>query len=237
MRWKTQFVQNTTWPCEISEREQKENVANQIAEYVQDGDVIGVGSGSTSFLAIQAIKKRIDEKGYRIVVIPTSYEILLTCATLGIPTSSLLSQRPDWAFDGADEVDPFNNLIKGRGGVLFTEKLLIKSSPRNFILIDPSKRVNKLCEKCPIPIEVYPLALHYVEDTLQTFQFFRDSQIRLAKSKDGPVITESGNLLLDVWFDRITDDLEDEMKKITGVIESGLFLRYNLTVIEVKNNE
>jgi len=234
MRWNTQFVQKATWSCEISEREQKEKVAKQVAEYVKDGDVIGVGSGSTSFLAIQAIKRKIDEKGYRILVIPTSHEIRLTCASLGIPTASLLSQRPDWAFDGADEVDPSNNLIKGRGGVLFNEKLMIKSSPRNFILIDPSKRVSKLCQKCPIPIEVYPLALHYVEETLRTFDCFRDSKIRLAKSKDGPVITESGNLLLDVWFDEIPDDLEAHLKKITGVIESGLFWRYNLTVLEVQ---
>ena len=103
-------------PTNISNQEQKEKIAKEIAQKVKDGDVIGFGSGSTSYLAIKEIAKRIEEEELHITAIPTSYEIKALCHSLNIPTVSILEKRPDWAFDGADEVDKNNNwIIKGRG--------------------------------------------------------------------------------------------------------------------------
>lgn len=91
----------------------------------------------------------------------------MACIQLGLPQTTLWNKRPDWTFDGADEVDPQNNLIKGRGGAMFKEKLLIKSSGKTYIIIDESKLVSKLGSKYPIPVEVFPHALSHVENEIR----------------------------------------------------------------------
>src|SRR5690606_34558028 len=145
-----------------------------IAGRVKDRDVIGIGSGSTAFLALQAISEKVKEQNLSILAIPTSHEVSLTCSILGIPTSTLLNARPDWAFDGADEVDPHKSLIKGRGGAMFAEKIVMKSSPENYILVDPSKFVAKLGEKYAVPIEVDPRAVNLVEEELMKLDATED---------------------------------------------------------------
>src|SRR5690349_18637822 len=105
-----------TWPAEIANREAKESLATQVASLLKDGDVVGAGSGSTSFLAIQAIGERMKRENLRCTAIPTSVEAELACVSCGIPVTTLLAATPNWSFDGADEVDPVKNLIKGRGG-------------------------------------------------------------------------------------------------------------------------
>ena len=149
---------------------------------------------------------------------------------LGIPQTTLWNKRPDWTFDGADEVDPQRNLIKGRGGAMFKEKLLIRSSRKTFIIIDPSKRVNQLGNKFPIPVEVFPDSLTYVEHELQRLGA-SEIVLRPAHGKDGPVFTENGNFILDTRFNYIDSSLEEQLKTITGVIESGLFIGYDVEVI------
>src|SRR6201999_2458930 len=105
---------------------------------------IGVGSGSTAYLAIQAIGSPVKKEKLRCLALPTSPEINMACAGLGIPVTTLWEHTPAWCFDGADEVDPGLNLIKGRGGALFREKLVMRASARAFILVDASKRVDRL---------------------------------------------------------------------------------------------
>lgn len=230
MIWDNKIATTLQWSSEISNKEQKEKVADKIAERVKNGDVIGVGSGSTSYLALLAISKKVKEQNLSVLAIPTSHEVSLTCSILGLHTSTLLNVRPDWSFDGADEVDPQKSLIKGRGGAMFAEKLVIKSSPENYILVDSSKFVSYLGEKFATPIEVDPRAINLVEGELLKLGA-NDIQLRLAKSKDGPVITEAGNLILDVRFNKITADYEKEIKAIPGVIESGLFINYNVEIL------
>lgn len=230
MIWDNKIATTLQWSREISNKEQKEKVADKIAERVKNGDVIGVGSGSTSFLALLAISKKAKEQNLSVLAIPTSHEVSLTCSILGLNTSTLLNARPDWSFDGADEVDPQKSLIKGRGGAMFAEKLVMKSSPENYILVDPSKFVSYLGEKFATPIEVDPRAVNLVEVELLKLGA-NDINLRLAVSKDGPVITEAGNLILDVRFDKITSDYEKEIKSIPGVIESGLFINYNVEIL------
>ncbi len=229
MDWNKNTVQEINWNGEISNYEAKLRIAKKIAKIVKDGDVIGIGSGSTSFVATQEIAKRIKEEKLNIIGIPTSYEINLLCNQLGIPTTSLTSQKPDWSFDGADEVNDKNWLVKGRGGAMFREKLNIASSEVSYILVDDSKFVDNICDKFPIPVETKPEAINYVRDEL--FKMGAENVIlRLAKGKDGPVITEYGNVILDATFRNVDENLEKKLKNIVGVVETGLFIGYNVII-------
>ncbi len=230
MKWNEEVVQKLEWNGEISNKEQKEKIANIIAQNAKDGDVIGVGSGSTSFLAIQAIARRMKEENLKIKAIPTSKELNMVCNFLEIPTTTLISEKPDWYFDGADEVDQNGWLIKGRGAAMFNEKLIMLNSKKRFILVDSSKFVNKLCEKFPIPIECVPDSLYSVKEKLIELGA-KTAVLRLAKKKDGPVITENGNFIIDAEFDNIDENFEKALKCITGVVETGLFIGYNVEVI------
>ena len=168
-----------------------------------------------------------------IEVIPASAEISMTCIQLGIPQTTLWNKRPDWVFDGADEVDPEKSLIKGRGGAMFKEKLLIKSSSKSFIIIDDTKLVDHLGSHFPIPVEVFPGALTFVESEMQRLGA-SDVKLRLAGGKDGPVFTENGNFIFDTRFSYVDPFLEQNLKAITGVIESGLFIGYDVEIVVAK---
>ena len=230
MDWEKTIIDSLEWGKEISNREEKQKVADKIASMVKDGDIIGVGSGSTAYLALLKIADRIRTEQLHIHAIPTSQEIKMACAKLGIPLTSLLEHKPNWTFDGADEIDPNHNMIKGRGGAMFKEKLLISSSPQTFIIADPSKMVSKLGSRFPVPVEIFPNALIHADQALRSLSPV-DIKLRMAQGKDGPIITENGNLILDVWFNNIPDNLENAIKSITGVIESGLFMHYEVKII------
>jgi len=230
MNWQSDIIKNLSWSDTIINREAKQKVALQIAAKVRDGDVIGVGSGSTSFLALVAIAERVKAEKLNIKAIATSIELSMACSHLGVPLTTLFENRPDWLFDGADEVDPKRSLIKGRGGAMFKEKLMMASSLKNYIIIDESKLVDKLCTNFPVPIEIFPQALLHVEERLIALGA-TSILLRPAKGKDGPVITENGNLVVDAKFDNVPDDLEIKIKSITGVIESGLFIGFDVEVL------
>ena len=230
MNWQSDILNTLEWSGTIINLEGKQKVADEIATRVKDGDILGVGSGSTVYVALIAIAKRIKEEGLKVKAIPTSIEISLFCAKLGIPLTTLFENKPDWLFDGADEVDPDKSLIKGRGGAMFKEKLLISSSPKNYIIVDDSKLVKKLGTNFPVPIEVFPTALLHVEEELKKLGV-TELLLRPAKGKDGPIITENGNLILDARFHDIGKDMEQAIKSITGVIESGLFINYNVEIL------
>ena len=194
MNWENHLIKDLQWSNEIINREAKERVAREIAATAKTGDVIGAGSGSTVYLTLFELAKRIHEEHLYLEVIPASQEISMTCIQLGIPQTTLWDKRPDWTFDGADEVDPDRNLIKGRGGAMFKEKLLIRSSGKTFIIVDPSKLVNILGSKFPIPVEVFPHALSYVEKELRRLGASEIS-LRPAHGKDGPILTETLSLI------------------------------------------
>ena len=231
MNWNQDAIQKVEWNGEITNREAKEVIVQKIVDKVKNGDVIGFGSGSTSFLATHAIAKKIKEEGLDVLAIPTSYEVELLCQNLAIPTTTLNRNKPNWGFDGADEVSPQNWLIKGRGGALFREKLLMASSEITYILVDESKYVDNICEKFPIPVECAPEALHFVREKILELGA-SSIELRLAKGKDGPIITEYGNLILDVIINNVESNLEKQLKNIPGVLETGLFIGYNIEVIK-----
>jgi ribose 5-phosphate isomerase A len=222
MKWE-KAPNDDLWTGQISNRAAKAELGRRIADNVKDGQVIGAGSGSTSYLAIEAIADRVRREKLNVAAICTSAEMQLACAALELPVTTLFQHRPDWCFDGADEVDPDHNLIKGRGGAMYLEKILIDSTLERFILVDESKLVKRLGEKFAVPVEVTPVALRLVERELAGIGA-TEIKLRSAVKKDGPVITENGNFILDVRFRDIRNSLEKEIKGITGVVESGLFI-------------
>lgn len=232
MKWCDEYFR-IEWSQEIINYNEKLIVAKKIASYANDGDVIGFGSGSTSFLAVQEIAKRVKYEGLNILAIPTSNEIRMVCTSFGIPVSTLDDVRPDWGFDGADEVSSNGWLIKGRGGAMFNEKLIMSNSPKTYIIVDRSKFVTKLCENFPIPVECVPSA--YKSVTTRLYELgAANVHLRLSgKAKDGPIITENGNYILDTVFLDVNSSLEAAIKGIVGVLESGLFIGYNIEIVSL----
>ena len=206
----------------IDNKEEKIELAKKVLDFVKDGQTIGFGSGSTSYLTGIEIGKLVKEEGIKITAVPTSSYMFELCKEYGIETAELHYKSIDWSFDGADEVDGNNNMIKGMGAAMFKEKLNILNSKKTYILIDNSKFVNFLGENHPIPVEVFPTSEEYVSEKLRELGAvdiaFRGS-------------TENENSILDVRFDKIDESLEKKIKAITGVIESGLFIGYDVEII------
>jgi ribose 5-phosphate isomerase A len=220
----------TDWGRPMSNREQKEVVASRLASLVQDGQTIGFGSGSTSYLTALAIGRRVRDEKIRCCAVPTSLEISMVCVELGISVVPLGLVQPEWCFDGADEVNAKNWLIKGRGGALFKEKIVFRSSRKRYIVVDASKHVEKLGTNFAVPIEVFPGALGLVKSELNTLGA-TSIVVRSGEGKDGPTITEAGNLILDTNFTAIEEGLEKAINSITGVIENGLFIGYEMEIL------
>ena len=229
MQWDVTAPQ---WPGEISNREAKEKVAEQVAAQANDGDTIGIGSGSTSYLALLALAGRVRDEGLQVRCVPTSEEIAGYCTDLGLVVSPLLNARPDWCFDGADEVDPNNNLIKGRGGAFVREKLVFAAAPRRFILIDSSKLVTRLGQVHKLPLEVIPDAVNLVRaqlrDTLGVVP-----EIRPAGGKDGGVVTEQGGIIMDLPLDGSVapGELDTLLNNTVGITGTGLFAGFELELL------
>ena len=198
-----------------------------IDELVREGMKLGLGSGTTAMEAAKRLGELYSkEKLGDIVVVPTSYETEMECRKCGIPILTLNDPKVngslDLAIDGADEVDPDWNLIKGRWGAMLLEKIIAYCSDRFAVIVDDTKCVQKLGKECPIPVEIVPEALLPVTKTFEALD--GRVQLRMAKMKGGPVISEHGNFILDVAMD-IGDpvSLEREIKLMPGVVESGLF--------------
>ena len=180
------------------------------------------------------IANKIEKENLNILAIPTSYEMKVLCQDLKIPTTSILSYKPDWGFDGADKVNKQNWLIKGRGAAMLKEKLNIANARITYILVDNSKIVNEFENNnndLNIPIEVIPEAVNSAKEAIEDLGAIQ-AILRKAEKKDGPVITESGNVILDTKFVEIYDGLEEDIKSIVGVVESGLFMDYNVEIIK-----
>lgn len=228
--WEFSLIDPHTWNGSISNLEDKKKIAEHLASHVRDGDVIGCGSGSTSFLAIHAIAKRVREERLVCRLIPTSIEVEMICRLLSVEVGSLISNKPRWCFDGADEVDPEGNLIKGRGGALARERIVMFASDQVFILADSSKRVNILGQKFAVPVEVRPEVVTLVANSLRELGVYEQT-LRLAVKKDGPVITEGGNLIVDIRAECYGPDFFTALTLLPGVVDVGLFYGFDPEII------
>ncbi len=202
--------------------ELKKKVGYAAAEYVKDGDVVGLGTGSTTHYFIKRLGKRVMEEDIEILGIPTSYQSFLLAKSSGIFITTLEENDIDIAVDGADEVDSNLNLIKGGGAAHTLEKIVDSAADKFVVIVDGSKIVQNL-GKFPVPLEVIPEARRTVNK--QVKEYGGIPNLRMAKMKDGPVITDNGNFIIDVKFEIIEkpEYLEKELNSIPGVVENGIF--------------
>jgi ribose 5-phosphate isomerase A len=208
----------------------KQAVATAAVNQIQDGMVLGLGSGSTAALMIQELGAKLKRGELKAITgVTTSFQGEVLAAELGIPLQSLNAvHRIDLAIDGADEVDPSLQLIKGGGACHVQEKLVARRAERFVVVVDASKLVTTLNQGFLLPVEVLPGAWRQVK--AQLGEMGGDAELRMAVRKAGPVVTDQGNLVLDVKFATgITDPatLEKEINNLPGVLENGLFV--NLT--------
>jgi ribose 5-phosphate isomerase A len=208
--------------------EYKQVAAHKALELVQDGMLLGLGSGSTARYFTEGVGRLVAD-GLKVRGVPTSRATAELAAELGIPIVTELVGQIDLSVDGADEVDPALNLIKGRGGALSREKLVASASKRFVVVVDESKLVKQLGVGV-LPVEVLPFLWRSTAEKLAALGV----SLVLRGGEEVPYVTDNGNLILDVTIDggiANPTDLGFELKKVTGVVEHGLFVGMTDTVI------
>ena len=205
-------------------------VAKAAVDQIEDGMVLGLGSGSTAALMIKSLGEKLKEGSLRdIVGVTTSFQGEVLATQLGIPLKAFSAvSQIDLAIDGADEVDPAFQLIKGGGACHVQEKLVASVADRFVVVVDSTKIVKKLNLDFKLPVEVLPSAWQLVQKRIKSLG--AEASLRMAKKKAGPIVTDQGNLVLDVAFSNGIGDpeaLEKQLNNFPGVLENGLFI--NLT--------
>tara|TARA_Y100001968_G_scaffold263006_1_gene251470 strand:- start:152 stop:862 length:711 start_codon:yes stop_codon:yes gene_type:complete len=212
------------------QNQMKQAVAQAAVDQIKNGMILGLGSGSTAALMIEALGMKIKSGEIKDVVgVTTSFQGEVLASELEIPLKSLSSvSEIDLAIDGADEVDPRFQLIKGGGACHVQEKLVAALAKKFIVVVDSTKLVHKLNLDFKLPVEVLPSAWKQVQKALKDLG--GEGNLRMAQKKAGPIVTDQGNLVLDVTFRNGIDQpeiLESQINNIPGVLENGLFV--NLT--------
>ncbi|WP_043930330.1 ribose-5-phosphate isomerase RpiA [Bacillus sp. EB01] len=200
---------------------EKKIVGEKAADFIKDGMVVGLGTGSTVYYTILKLGQLVKE-GLSIKGIPTSIQTAELAKKLQIPLVSFQEiEQIDVSIDGADEVDSHLNLIKGGGGALLREKIIAKAAQQFIVVADSSKLVNGL-GVFPLPVEVVPLGVKLTENHIKEL----GGKPRLRQLDGNPYRTDNGNYIFDCIFPKITQPLELEisLNKIPGVVENGLFI-------------
>ena len=219
----------------------KKIVADAAIKEVESEMILGLGSGSTAALMIKSLADEIHSgKLKNIRGVATSFQSEVLALELDIPLIDLASvSRIDLAIDGADEVDPAFQLIKGGGACHVREKLVASKAEKLLIVVDESKMVQNLNKTFPLPVEVLPNAWKQVKDMISEMDGC--STLRMATKKAGPVVSDQGNLILDVLFNdgiKNPKDIERSINNIPGVLENGLFVDITDKVLvgKIENN-
>jgi len=205
----------------------KKIVADAAIKEVKSDMILGLGSGSTAALMIKSLADEIRSgKLQNIRAVATSFQSEVLALELDIPLMDLASvSQIDLAIDGADEVDPRFQLIKGGGACHVREKLVAYKANKLLIVVDETKLVKNLNQSFPLPVEVLPNAWKQVQEVISEMK--GSSSLRMATKKAGPVVTDQGNLILDVMFNdgiKNPKDIELNLNNIPGVLENGLFV-------------
>ena len=218
--------------------ELKQAAGVRAANMIQNGMTVGLGTGSTATYMVDHLAKRIREEGIKIKAVSTSWSTTLQCRQWGIPLMEMGEvSHLDIVIDGADEIDPSRNLIKGRGAAHLLEKIVASMADTYIIIADSSKKVNQLGEKFAVPLEILPSAIALVSSSVKALG--ATVIVRMgAPGKDGPVISDSGNLIADANFGLIKDPakLARDLEHIPGLIGHGLFIGMADKVILASEN-
>jgi len=219
----------------------KQIVAEAAIKEVKSDMILGLGSGSTAALMIKSLADEVNSgKLQNIRGVATSFQSEVLALELDIPLIDLASvSQIDLAIDGADEVDPRFQLIKGGGACHVREKLVASKAKKLLIVVDETKIVQNLNHSFPLPVEVLPNAWKQVQEVISEMN--GSSTLRMATKKAGPIVTDQGNLILDVLFDdgiKNPKDVEMSINNIPGVLENGLFvdLTDKVLVGKIENN-
>ena len=219
----------------------KQQVGKAAADRVQSSSIVGLGTGSTTAFAIEFLGKRLQSGEIKdIKGIPTSFQASVLAKQYGIPLTTLDEvDKIDVAIDGADEVDPQKNLIKGGGAAHTREKIVDALAEQFIVVVDSSKLVDRLGSTFLLPVEVLPMAMTPVMRAIE--KLGGKPELRMGVKKAGPVVTDEGNLVVDVKFERIEKpvELEKTLNNIPGVLENGLFVGVADVVLigEVKDGQ
>jgi ribose 5-phosphate isomerase A len=219
----------------------KQEVAKAAAARVHSGQIVGLGSGSTAALMIQYLGERLQSGDLKdIKGVPTSFQSSVLAKQYGIPLVTLDEiNHIDIAIDGADEVDPQHNLIKGGGAAHTREKIVDALAKEFIVVVDSSKLVDRLGTTFKLPVEVIPMAVAPVSRAIE--KLGGKPELRMGVKKAGPVITDQGNMVLDVKFESIDNpaEMEKTINNIPGVLENGLFVGLTDLVLvgEVKDGQ
>jgi|SRR6478672_7413955 len=219
----------------------KQEVGKAAAALVKSGAIVGLGTGSTTAYAIEYLGERIKSGELKdIKGIPTSFQASVLAKQYGIPLTTLDEvDHIDIAIDGADEVDPHKNLIKGGGAAHTREKIVDTLAEQFIVVVDSSKLVDQLGSTFLLPVEVLPMAMTPVMRAIE--KLGGKPELRMGIKKAGPVITDQGNMVIDVKFDSIDNpaELEKTLNNIPGVLENGLFVGVTDLVLvgEVKDGK
>ncbi len=207
-------------------KESKHLAALEAIKHVKDGMSVGLGTGSTAALAIEELGRLQNTESLNCDYCVTSYQSMQLAREAGLRVFPVESfDALDISIDGADEVDPALNLIKGGGAAHTLEKIVHTLSACFICVVDGSKLVSRLGERTPVPLEVLPQAINVVRHELERLGA-REVSLRMALRKDGPVITDHGNFVLDVRFDSFhAEAMEKELNSISGVVENGIFAK------------
>ena len=200
----------------------KKDAGIRAANMVKDGMIVGLGTGSTVFFAMERLGERIKTEGLRIYGVPTSNQTAMRAEEYGIPLTTLtLHPKLDIAIDGADQVDPKKQLIKGRGAAHVREKIVADAAKQFVVVIDSGKEVTGL--DAAVPIEILPFAYGSVAKKLQ--ELGGEPVMRNGVKKDGTVISDNGHYVIDCSFGAINDPsaLEAAINNIPGVVGNGIF--------------
>jgi ribose 5-phosphate isomerase A len=197
---------------------------------IKSGMKLGLGTGSTAVHAVYRIGELLRQGSLRgILAVPTSFQTMVACQKAGISLTTLndpaVDGRLDLTVDGADEVDPQWNLIKGGGAAMLTEKVVAHASDQYCIMVQSSKLSSRLGEKSPVPVAIVPEALLTASRRLEALG--GEVQLRMATKKAGPIVSDHGNLVLDVTFSESFEPqkMEAEIMGIPGVTANGIFTR------------
>lgn len=207
-----------------------------IDDYVTSGMVVGLGTGSTAYFAVERLGQKLSSGELKdIVAIPTSVRTHQQAESLGIPLVSL-DTHPilDVAIDGADEVDPSLNLVKGRGGALLREKMVERQAKQFIVIVDGSKLVDGLGISGAMPVEVTPFCWKFNMDRLLCLDSVKGCTAKLRMDGDKPYTTDNDNYIIDLYFDKpIPDPVQasKDFEALVGVVEHGLFLGMSSAVI------
>lgn len=219
----------------------KQEVGKAAAALVQSDTIVGLGTGSTTAYAIEYLGNRLKSGEIQnIKGIPTSFQAEVLAKQYGIPLTTLDAvDHIDIAIDGADEVDPQKNLIKGGGAAHTREKIVDSLAAQFIVVVDSNKLVDKLGSTFLLPVEVIPMAIAPVMRAIE--KLGGKPELRMGIKKAGPVITDQGNMVVDVKFDSIDNpaELEKTLNNIPGVLENGLFVGVTDLVLigEVKDGQ